>query len=51
MHSTRSPWIFLKTLPLIDTCTYQALKKTATPPQKNAMDAEIQKLQDYSNQI
>jgi len=47
MHSTRSSWVNLNTLPLVDTCTYQALKKCHSPSKyaMNARDAEMQKLE------
>jgi hypothetical protein len=50
MHSTSSLRILLKTLPLVNTCTYQALKNCHSPSEyaMNARDAEVQKLQEYS---
>jgi hypothetical protein len=40
-------------LPLVDTCTHQTLKSSHSPSKyaMNTRDAEIQKLQGYSNQI
>jgi hypothetical protein len=40
-------------LPLVDTCTYQAKTRDCNSPSKyamNARDAIMQKLQEYSNQ-
>jgi hypothetical protein len=40
-------------LPLVDTCTHQAKTKDCNSLKyaMNAKDAEMQKLQEYSNQI
>ena len=40
-------------LPLVDTCTQQALKHCHSPSKyaMNARDVEMQKLQEYSNQV
>jgi hypothetical protein len=47
------PWSHVLSLPLVDTCTYQAKAKDYNSPFKHAMNArnaKMQKLQEYSNQ-
>jgi hypothetical protein len=45
--------LFDLSLPLVDTCTHQALKSTHSPSKyaMNTRDAKMQKLQGYSNLI